>query len=140
MAAKHSILGLQNLLDAYLNTYLVGSGSRIGLFTGNLNPDYSLVDADYLTSQPAFGGYATQALTPWAPAYQDVAHARSTAPTYTFTVAIAGAAENVYGYFITDATEVYIIVAERDPAAPVAIGDVAGQTYKVTPNISDINE
>lgn len=144
MAAKHSILGLKQVLKTWVDT-MVGGTYLIGLFADDLIPDYDLVDADYLAGDglPDFAGYAVQPLEGWAPSFQDVEHARATAATYTFTNTDVDNPNSIYGYVITDAANTSVILAERDPVAdtaPVVMGNVPGETYKVTPNLSTVNE
>lgn len=140
MAAVHSHIGLKFALDTYL-AGVITAAFRLHLFVNAITPDVDTVIGDLVEADNInFPGYAAQDLTPYGAAFDDGDHARSTAATYTFTVSSPGPGLDIYGYFVTDSSDGGLYWCERDPDAPVAIGTVAGSTYKVTPNLSDTNE
>lgn len=147
MAAKFFAFGLQQVL-VWLNEGLTFTPSQImmGLFTADLDPDWDSDQADYFGSEATFDGYAPIALSDtvgYGAPYQSGSHAKMDAPTFTFECTGTAIVENLYGYFmyqIEGAFEPTIWFAERDPSAPVSIGSTAGQMYRVTPNLSSVNE
>lgn len=138
MAVKHTSKGLRTALDFLTFDYQNDASWFIGLFDANITPAYNTPEADYLANEADFDGYTRLGLSAWAPAVDDADHARATAPTYTWIVTGTSTVNQIYGYFISNGTDVFF--AERDPAAPQAIGGTVGQTYKVTPNLALTNE
>lgn len=147
MAAKFFAFGLQEVLQLLTDGLTVLPGFiNMGLFTADLNPAWDSDQADYFGSEATFDGYSVIALTdagPYGGPYQSGSHAKSDAPTFTFECTGTAVVENIYGYFmyqLEGAFEKTIWWAERDPSAPVSIGSTIGQMYRVTPNLSSVNE
>lgn len=147
MAAKFFAFGLQQVLF-WLNYGMTFTVDNIamGLFTADLDPAWDSDQADYFGSEATFDGYEIMYLSEqgeYGAPYQSGSHAKADAPTFTFECTGTSIVENIYGYFmyqVEGAFEKTIWFAERDPSAPVSIGSTAGQMYRVTPNLSSVNE
>ena len=118
-----------------LTRFLTAENSKLKLFTNDYTPIESSVLASFTEATAV--GYSDITLTgtvsgsTWAISTA-IGVTTATYPEQTFTLT---AAENVYGYYITNNAEDTLILAERFPTAPYAI-PVAGGTIAVTVNIS----
>lgn len=102
------------------------SGCTLRLFQNNKVPDVDDVEGDYTES--TFTGYAAEVTPFWpTPALGPDDTVSMTHPTITFPCT-GGAAQDVYGYYLTDATT-GLILAERYSGAPFAIS--AGLAFAV---------
>ena len=122
--------GCRFLLD--LITDGLGSAPLVHLFRADHTPaagdtPESYVEADY-------SGYAPQALTTWTAAQTVGGVTTAIGDQLTFTVGPGGVGNDVYGYYVTDATDTVLLWAERDPAAPVEM-QTEGQEYILTPRL-----
>lgn len=125
--------GLSTILSE-LRTNWNATAIRIHLFKSNTTPTTSSVLGDF--TEADFAGYAAQDLVTWA-APSVAAHvARMTAANRTFTRSTTGAAQNIYGYYVTDNSDTVLLWAERDGAAPIILTN-AGDSYTITPALSE---
>lgn len=102
------------------------------LFTNNVTPADTDVAGTY--TEATFAGYSPITLTgaSWNNASGGTI---SYGSQQTFTRSSTGTTENVYGYFVTQATTGLLVYSERDGAAPFAVTN-NGDAIKITPTIS----
>jgi hypothetical protein len=104
----------------------------MGLFMGNVVPADGDALATYTAVEATFPGYARVDLANWLAAADDGAgRARTLADLITFTRGAGGAPQNIYGYFVFDATPT-LLWAERHPSAPVIMA-ILGDMFRVNP-------
>lgn len=133
MTLKLADLGCkQILIDA--SSVWTTTALKLHLFSSNTTPTTSSVLADF--TECTFAGYAAISMTGWA-APSVAAHvAKMLAAVKTFTRSTTGAAQNVYGYYVTDNGSTILLWAERDPLAPIVVTN-EGDSYTVTPSLSE---
>jgi hypothetical protein len=101
------------------------------LYINNITPSDTDTHATY--TEATFGGYAAATLTgaTWGAASSGTITYGS---QQTFTCN-AVATDDVYGYYVVQATSGTLLYSERDAAAPFAIRN-SGDAVKITPTIS----
>ncbi len=130
MALNVPDVGENVILEALVNK-TAAQNLVLKLYSNNITPADSDTAGTY--TECTFAGYSAITLTgsSWGAASGGtIAFAQQ-----TFTRSSTGASENVYGYFIVQASSGILVWSERDPAGPFAITN-AGETVKVTPTIS----
>ena len=130
MSLKIVDIGLNKMLDKLLTAY--GTTLVLHLFKSNTTPAAGDTLSTY--TEATFPGYASQNVTGWTGATVASSTATSTADQKTFTRSTSGTAENIYGYYITDAGG-NLLYAERDPAAPIGLTN-SGDAYLITPKLT----
>ena len=102
------------------------------LFSSNTTPAEGDTAGTY--TEATFAGYVAATLTgaSWGAAS---AGTITYGNEQTFTRSTTGTAENIYGYFVVQATSGTLVYAERDGAAPFAVTN-ANDAIKITPTIS----
>lgn len=126
-------IGLGLLLDIWsadwANTY------EVGLFNSPHTPVAGDTYADYLAIEATFPGYSRQVLQNWTSATLiGPGFAQTEADIVTFTRGAGAGTEDIYGYFVVDASN-NCIWAEEPPWAPITI-DTVGQSIAFLPRIS----
>ncbi len=102
------------------------------LYSNNITPADSDTHTTY--TEATFIGYAAITLTgaTWSAASGGtIAYSAQ----QTFTRSSTGASENIYGYYIVQATSGTLVWSERDASAPFVITN-NGDQVKITPTIS----
>ena len=132
MTLKMSDYGIAGILQTWIGA-LNGNTWKLRLFVNNYTPTTADTPANYV--EATFPGYAPINTNTWANAVTAAHIASSTDAARTFTRNAAGAAQSVYGYYVTDPTGANLGWAERDPLAPVTMNN-AGDTYTVTPKLT----
>jgi hypothetical protein len=107
---------------------------KIHLYKTNVTPTTSSVVGDF--TEADFPGYAAQDVITWGAASVAGHVATITAASNTFTRSTTGAAQNIYGYYVTNAAGTVLYWAELDPAAPRIVTN-AGDTISVTLAMTD---
>lgn len=125
--------GLSAILSE-LRTNWNATAIRIHLFKSNTTPTTSSVLGDF--TEADFAGYAALNLITWAAPSVTSHVGRMTAATRTFTRSTTGAAQSIYGYYVTDNSDTVLLWAERDGAAPIVLTN-AGDSYTITPALSE---
>ena len=101
------------------------------LFINNVTPSNTDTAATY--TEAVFPGYAAITL---AGGTWNAASARSIAYSAIQTFTCSGVStDNVYGYYLTQATSGTLVWAERDPSAPFAVRN-SGDKVQITPTIT----
>lgn len=102
------------------------------LFSSNTTPAEGDTAVTY--TEATFSGYAAITLTgaSWNAAS---AGSISYSAQQTFTRNSTGTTENIYGYYVVQATSGTLVYAERDANAPFAVTN-NGDAIKITPTIS----
>ena len=102
------------------------------LYSNNITPSDTDTAGTY--TEATFAGYSAITLTgaSWGAASAGTITYGS---QQTFTRSTTGTAENIYGYYVTQATSGTLVYSERDGAAPFAVTN-AGDAIKITPTIS----
>ena len=121
--------GEEDILDVIFATTLV-----LRLFKNNLTPTNASVLSDF--TEADFTGYAAITLTGGSWTTTPGAPSIATYVAQTFTCSAAGAAQTIYGYYITRTSSGRVWVAERFPAADIAAISAAGQTRIVNPRVT----
>lgn len=102
------------------------------LYSNNITPSDTDVAGTY--TEATFAGYSAITLTgaSWnAASGGSIAYGSQ----QTFTRSSTGAAENIYGYFVVQATSGTLVYSERDASAPFAVTN-NGDAVKITPTIT----
>jgi len=111
-----------------------GTKLKMHLFQNNFTPTTSSVLANF--TECTFAGYAAQDISSWG-ASVVVGHvATMTAAPNTFTRSTTGAAQDVYGYYITNQAGSLLYWAEKDPVGPRVVTN-AGDSVTVTAALTD---
>lgn len=102
------------------------------LYSSNTTP--SDTDTHTTYTEATFAGYSAITLTG---ANWNAASAGSISynAQQTFTRSTTGAVENIYGYYVVQATSGTLVYSERDANAPFAVTN-SGDAIKITPTIS----
>jgi len=116
-------------LTAIIAMWLV-TGLTLRLFKNNVTPTDGDTVGTYVEAD--FGGYAPISVPDFgSPAI--AGHVATTvAGLKTFT-ADGTSSNSIYGYYITRNSDGHLYWAQRDDAAPVIIGALAGDQYFVVP-------
>jgi len=120
-------VALENLVNKTIPQNLV-----LRLYSNNITPSDTDVTATY--TEATFPGYSASTLVGanWGAA-------SSGSITYgsqqSFTRNATGATENIYGYFVTQASSGILVYSERDASAPVAMTNNT-DTIRFTPTIT----
>ena len=124
------IVGENKMVEAVVNK-TAPENLVLRLFSSNITPADSDTAGTY--TEATFAGYASITLTG---ASWGAASAGTTSyAQQTFTLTSTGAAQNIYGYYVTQFTSGVLMWAERDGAGPFAITN-NGDTIKVTPTLT----
>ena len=118
-------------------TRMQASNLSLRLYQNNVTPDRDTVFADLTES--SFTGYAAVAIASgdWTNLAIAAHVLRSVASPKTFTNS-GGAAQDVYGYFVTEPATGRIMAVARFDLAPVSIAALGG-TVVVTPFLGDFS-
>lgn len=102
------------------------------LFSNNITPSDTDTAGTY--TEATFAGYAGITLTgaSWGAASGGTITYGS---QQTFTRSSTGTTENIYGYYVTQATSGLLVWSERDGSAPFPVTN-NGDAIKITPTIS----
>lgn len=103
------------------------------LFKNDITPNKSHIASDF--TEADFAGYSAVALT--GSSWSVVAGSPSTASysEQSFTSSAGSQNQDIYGYYVVQASSGKILFAERFPAAPYNIADNADQ-IRVTPSFT----
>lgn len=101
------------------------------LYSNNITPADTDTAGTY--TEATFAGYSAITLT--GASWGAGSGGTTTFAQQTFTRSSTGATENIYGYYVTQATSGVLIWSERDAAAPAAMTN-AGDNIKLTPTLS----
>jgi hypothetical protein len=101
------------------------------LFSSNTTPAETDTAGTY--TECNFTGYSAITLT--GASWGAASGGTTTYAQQTFTRTSTGAAQNVYGYYVTQLTSGVLMWAERDGSGPFAITN-NGDTVKVTPTLT----
>jgi len=126
--------GLKRILKLAVKDYGVLLNTIIRLFKNDHVPTESDTVTDYVEAD--FTGYASITLSNWDDPTYSSGKARIEHPQVSWTNTGA-AAQDVYGYYITDASGL-LLWAERDPNAPITLGP--SDTYAITARMTQDNE
>ena len=123
------------LLTELLNNTF--TGAKLRLFKN----DYTPVDGSTLANftQANFSGYAQIVLNAWGVAVTVAGRASADHAPVNFTHNGGATANNIYGYYVVDATEAELLFAERDPFGPVTMALLA-DNYRVILNVTGKSE
>lgn len=104
------------------------------LFSSNTTPAETDTAGTYTES--SFTGYSAITLTgaSWGAPSEGAPTSITYGSQQTFTCSGASS-DTIYGYYMTRATSLDLILAERDAAAPFSI-TTSGETIKITPAIT----
>jgi hypothetical protein len=119
---------------AALVSNLNGAHVRIKLYKNNLTPTTATVLGDLVECD--FAGYVNQEMTGWSVTGVSGHVVSVAADSKTFTRTSTGAAQSVYGYYVTDLASALLLWCERDSLAPRDL-IAAGDTYTVVPAMTD---
>jgi hypothetical protein len=102
------------------------------LYVNNITPSHTDIAGTY--TEASFTGYAAITLTgaSWNSASGG---SISYSSQQSFTCSTTGTTQNVYGYFVVQASSGTLVYAERDPSAPFPITNT-GDSIKLTPTIT----
>jgi hypothetical protein len=131
MALNVPDVGENVALEAFVNK-TAPQNLVLRLYQNNITPSDTDVAGTYTES--TFAGYAALTLTgaTWnAAASGTITYSAQ----QTFTRNATGAAENVYGYYVTQSASGILVWSERDAGAPFIIIN-NGDAVKITPTIS----
>ena len=129
-----TLLVPNNAEQIFLNLILNKSTPEnlvIRLFSNNKTPAEGDLVGDY--TEVSGGGYASQSLTPGSWTVSPGAPTQATHSLVSF--GFTGAAGNVYGYFVTQATSGALMWAERFTDGPYNIAN-NGDEIRITPRIT----
>lgn len=119
-------------LKAFLNQ-TAGETLVLRLYSDDQTPAKTDVAADY--TEVSGNGYSAKTLTPGTFTFTDGDPSTAAYPQQTFS--FSGAAGNVYGYYVTQATSGALMFANRFSNAPINIannGDEIRITLTITLN------
>jgi hypothetical protein len=131
MALNFPDVGENVALEAIVNK-TAPQNLVLRLYQNNITPSDTDVAGTYTES--TFAGYASLTLAgaTWGAA---AAGTITYGAQQTFTRTVTGAAENCYGYYVTQLASGILVYSERDAGAPFIIVN-AGDAVKITPTIS----
>jgi hypothetical protein len=127
--------GLTNKLEG-LRTKWNAAAVKMHLYSNNFTPLVTSVLGDF--TECTFAGYAAQDIITWGAAAVAAHIGKITAAPNVFTRSTTGAAQNVYGYYVTDAANAVLEWGELDPAGPRVVTS-AGDSVTVTAVMQDQN-
>lgn len=133
MALVVTKAGARFLLDAQFTF----TPCRMHLYQNDVTPDVDTVVGDL--TECDFGGYTSLSVAGWSVAITVSDHAKTFANLLQWQHDLAGASNDIYGYWIEDANTADLLWVERDPAAPVDIS-VTNPLYQVIPTFTRISE
>ena len=108
----------QNLvLKLYSSNTTPAEGDTAGTYTENTFTGYAAITLTGASWGTASGGTITYG------------------SQQTFTRSTTGSAENIYGYYVVQATSGTLVYSERDASAPFAVTN-SGDAIKLTPTIT----
>jgi len=107
---------------------------KVHLYKSNTTPTTASVLGDF--TECDFAGYAAQDISTWGAAAVAAHVCSMVAAANTFTRSSTGAAQNVYGVFVTNQASTVLYYAERDPNAPRVLTN-AGDSETYTARITD---
>jgi hypothetical protein len=125
-------VGEQIALEALVNK-VAPQNLRYRLFTNNITPAETDVAGTY--TEATFTGYAGQTLTGANWTVVQGAPTLASHAQLTFASTADQTLQNVYGYYVTQATSTLLVLAERFTGAPFAIQN-NGDEIRLTPQIS----
>jgi hypothetical protein len=107
---------------------------KVHTYSNNFTPTTASILANF--TENTYAGYAAQDISNWG-APSTAAHVTTIqGDPNTFTRSTTGAAENVYGYFVTDQAGTTLYYAEKDPGGPRVLTN-AGDSVTITPKVTD---
>ena len=121
----------ENLILEMMVNKTAAQNLNLRLFKSNTTPSDTDVAATF--TEAVFGGYAAITLTgaSWNSAASG-SIAYSAQQTFTCN---AVATDDIYGYYVTQATSGVLVWSERDASAPFAVR-LSGDAVKITPTIT----
>jgi len=131
MALNFPDIGENIALEALVNK-TAPQNLVLRLYSNNITPSDTDTAGTY--TEATFAGYSaiTLAGASWnAAAAGSIAYSAE----QTFTRSSTGAPENIYGYYVTQATSGLLVYSERDGSAPFAVTNL-GDAIKITPTIT----
>jgi len=105
-------------------------GAIMHLYKNNLVPSSGTVLGDF--TEADYTGYAPLTITGWSAPVMSGVNAITSPGPQDFVAGVICTPNDIYGYYVTDPTDTFLIFAERDGVAPVAM-NVTGKIYRVTP-------
>lgn len=103
----------------------------VKLFKNNITPSDTDTAATY--TEATFGGYSSAALT--GSSWGSAASGTITYGSQLSFTCNATATDDIYGYYVVQATSGTLLWSERDANAPIAVRN-SGDVIKLTPTIS----
>ena len=103
------------------------------VYKNDITPSETDTAATY--TEADFPGYASATLAGASWSVAEGAPSQASFAQQTFTRNAGGAAQSVYGIYMTRVTSGRIALAERDPSGAFAINN-SGDAYKYTPQIT----
>lgn len=135
MALTVPIVGRTKMMDLLKGAF--GTTLRFKLYQNNYTPDANSIISSF--TEATFDGYTFLNETVWnASALDGSNRGVSQGGTLTWTKSAGATGNNIYGYFVTDASG-NLLWAERGPAAPYPMTTV-GQTFQLGPQFSFTTE
>ena len=126
--------GDERILNDLANAWNLSGFQQIGLFNSPITPSTTDTLATYTAHEATFTGYTRQTLNSWGSAAPDgsgrgvIVH-----PNITFTCSIAPVStETIYGYFVTDGTDLYWAQVADTPIDITLVGDSVIVTPRYT--------
>lgn len=131
MALNFPDVGENIALEAIVNK-TAPQNLVLKLYSNNITPSDTDTAATY--TEATFAGYSAITLTgaSWNSASSG---SISYSSQQTFTRSTTGTLENIYGYFVVQASSGILVYSERDGAGPFPVTN-AGDAIKLTPTIT----
>lgn len=124
--------GEGDALSAFVNKSTL-SDLILRVFKNNITPSETDTAATY--TEADFSGYAAATLTGASWTISEGAPSQASYAQQTFTRNATGAAQTVYGIYMTRSSGGRIALAELDPAGPFTLTN-NGDVYKYTPQVT----
>jgi hypothetical protein len=130
--------GCQNFLDTLTNQGGVVKldAVKARLYTNNHTPVHTDVIGAF--TEATFGGYAAQAMSGWGASTISASVASSTAANVTFNNT-SGAAQTIYGYYVTDSGATVCYFAEIFTAGPLSLPSGLSLVLSITFTVQSLN-
>ena len=131
MALNFPDVGENIALEAIVNK-TAPQNLILKLYSNNITPSDTDTAGTY--TEATFAGYTAATLTgaSWGSASGGTITYGS---QQTFTRSSTGTVENIYGYFVVQASSGTLVYSERDASAPFPVTN-SGDAIKITPTIS----
>lgn len=124
--------GGEDLLLQYALNKTAGANQKLKLFKSNTTPGETDTAATY--TEADFTGYTSKTITGTSWTITPGAPTEAAYAQQTFTSSADQSSQSVYGYFVTNASDV-LLWAERFPSGPYAIAN-NNDSIAVTPKIT----